>query len=95
MKNNMDAEKIRLKLDELEQVSGGAGLEAIACDYYRNILLKIRETKKKISVIDTTTELNYLRVQNIEQDLEESVNEMIAECQMKTGILLPNPLHDS
>jgi len=88
----MDMENLNrnaLSPDDLENVSGGEGLEEIAYDYYKNILLKIKLTKKKISEIDTTTELDYLRVQNIEQHLEESVNEMIAECQMKTGILLP------
>ena len=88
-------EQFELNLDDLENVSGGEGLEAIAYDYYKDILLKIKLTKKKISEIDTTTELDYLRVKNIEQHLEESVNEMIAECQMKTGILLPNPLYNS
>ena len=86
----MRAEK--LKPDELEQVCGGNDL-TMASVYQHEMKIFIQVATKKLDALDMSTPEGIQRAQWLKQVMDEHVLEIIRECQEKTGVLLPNPLH--
>jgi len=97
---NLNSDHLRLSIDDLAQVSGGA--EPTAADYQEAIDGIIAVYMREIFRCDMTTPDGIVVAQYFWQEMNQSVLDIIGLCEKKTGVVLknpllmmPNPLHNS